>query len=78
MNNDILKMYDLVFEDIVKNYIEDIEYDRDMKLNISENAIKNIAHDLIYDNDDLWEEIYSCINYKLRDYSFYEEEEEND
>ena len=78
MNNDILKMYDLVFEDIVKNYIEDIEYDRDMKLNISENAIKNIAHDLIYDNDYLWEEIYSCINYKLRDYSFYEEEEEND
>lgn len=78
MNNDILKMYDLVFEDIVKNYIEDIEYDRDMKLNISENAIKKIAHDLIYNSDYLWEEIYSCINYELRDYSFYEEEEEND
>ncbi|MBR4486313.1 hypothetical protein IKS57_02995 [bacterium] len=78
-DKDILKMYDLVFEDIVKNYIEDKEYDRQMKLNISESDIKSIAHNLIYKSEYLWEVINEHIYNELsdRDYTFYEDFEED-
>lgn len=84
MNNDkdILKMYDVVFEDIVKTYIEDFGYNyENEKLEITEeekkNVIKEIAHDLIYDAEYLWETIYEHIYYRLEDYIVENEEEED-
>lgn len=79
-NNDILKMYDLVFEDIVRCYIEDKENDRQMKLNISDNDIKLIAHNLIYKSEYLWEIINEHIYQELasKDYTFYEDFEEEE
>ena len=76
-DKEILKMYDIVFEDIVRNYIEDIEYDRQMKLNISDSGIKSIVHNLIYKSEYMWEIINEHIYNELasNDYTFYEEEE---
>ena len=78
--NEILKMYDIVFEDIVRNYIEDIEYDRQMKLNISDSDIKSIVHDLIYKSEYMWEIIDEHIKNELesKDYTFYDDEESDD
>ena len=79
-DKEILKMYDIVFEDIVRNYIEDVEYDRQMKLNISDSDIKLIAHNLIYKSEYLWEIINEHIYQELasKDYTFYEDFEEEE
>jgi hypothetical protein len=69
-------MYEKVFENEVRDYIQDKEADRGMKLNISEEGIKKIAHYLIHDNEYIWETIHEIIDYQLRDYNFMSDDEE--
>lgn len=61
-------------EKIVKDFIKEKEYDRGMKLNISEKGIKEIVENVM-NNSSLWRKIYDIISWELRDYTFYEEEE---
>lgn len=63
-----LKMYDLVFTDIVKNYVDDYNYSSDDKITITEEGIKEIAHKLIYKNEYIWQIINETINVYLEDY----------
>lgn len=63
-----LKMYDLVFTDIVKNYVDDYNYSSDDKITITEEDIKEIAHKLIYKNEYIWQIINETINVYLEDY----------
>lgn len=66
----MLKKYEEIFENEVRDYIAGKEADRDMKLNISEEGIKKITHYLVYDCDYLWETIYQIIDDELSDYNF--------
>lgn len=61
-------------EKIVKDFIKEKEYDRGMKLNISEKGIKEIVENVM-NNSSLLRKIYDIISWELRDYTFYEEEE---
>lgn len=54
------EMYEKVFEDMVKCYIEDLE-DED-KVELSDSTIKEIAKKMIYKNDYLWEVINGTID----------------
>lgn len=63
-----LKMYDLVFTDIVKNYVDEYNYSSDDKITIAEEDIKEIAHKLIYKNEYIWQVINETINVYLEDY----------
>lgn len=67
--------YLIFFEDVVKYYIESKEYERNMTLNISEKGIKEVVENVI-DNNSMWEKIYDTISYELRDYTFYENDED--
>lgn len=62
----IMEMYDLVFEDIVKSYIDDLNYKED-KINLTEEEIKGIAHKMIYKNEYIWEIINEVINNYIED-----------
>lgn len=73
---DILKMYDLVFQDMVKCYLEDME--EEDKINISEDVINEIAYKMIYKNEYLWEIINDTIDNYLERYKEELEEEEED
>lgn len=53
----ILGMYEIVFEDIVKCYIED--YADEEK--VSESDIKHIAKSLLYKSEYMWEIIHEHI-----------------
>ena len=79
MEKDILKMYDLVFEDIVQNYIEclneDAEDNKDAK-SITEEEKKEIAHNLIFKDEPLWEYIHETIYYEIRNIINNRKEEE--
>jgi hypothetical protein len=70
MNQDFLEF----IKEVVKDFIKEKEYDRDMKLNISEKGIEEVAKKVI-NNESLWEKIEDIISWELRDYTFYEEEE---
>ena len=72
MEKDILKMYDLVFQDMVECYLENME--EEDKLKVSEETIKEIAYKMIYKNEYLWEIINDTIDTYLGQYI--EEEEE--
>ena len=72
MEKDILKMYDLVFQDMVECYLENME--EDDKLKVSEETIKEIAYKMIYKNEYLWEIINDTIDTYLGQYI--EEEED--
>lgn len=61
----ILGMYDLVFEDMVKCYIEDMNYEEDEKLELSKQDIKEVAHRLIYKQEYMWEVINECIRSEI-------------
>lgn len=74
MEKDILKMYDLVFEDMVRCYLENME--EEDKLKVSEETIKEIAYKMIYKNEYLWEIINDTIDTYLGQYIEEEEEEE--
>ena len=68
MENSIYKMYDLVFEDIVQNYIECLNEDAEdnkEKLTLTESEKKKVAHKLIYNNDYLWETIHEIVDYEI-------------
>ena len=80
---DILKMYDLVFQDIVKCYLEDFncEYEEDEedeeyeeyeeekeKINLTDSEIKEIAHKLIYKSEYMWETINEHISNYIKKY----------
>ena len=58
---DTMKMYELVFEDMVKCYIEDFEGYED-KPNLTDSQIKDIAKKMIYKNEYLWEVINDTID----------------
>lgn len=60
----ILGMYDLVFQDAVKCFLEDVNYEEE-KLNLSEDDIKNIAYRLIYKQEYMWEVINECIKSEI-------------
>lgn len=75
MEKDILKMYDLVFEDMVRCYLENME--EEDKLKVSEETIKEIAYKMIYKNEYLWEIINDTIDTYLGQYIEEEEEEED-
>ncbi len=62
-NIDILKMYDLVFEDFVKCYLENLTEEERNK--ISEEDIKTIVHNLIYKSEYMWEVINETIQVEL-------------
>lgn len=60
----ILGMYDLVFEDMVKCYVEDMNYannEEDKKLELSNEDIKEVVYRLIYKQEYMWEIINECI-----------------
>lgn len=61
----ILGMYDLVFQDAVKCYIEDLNYDEE-KVVLTEQEIKRIAYKMIYKNEYVWE----IINEVIRSYVY--------
>lgn len=61
----ILGMYDLVFEDMVKCYIEDMNYEEDEKLELSKQDIKEVVHRLIYKQEYMWEVINECIRSEI-------------
>lgn len=61
----ILGMYDLVFQDAVECYIEDLNYDEE-KIVLTEQEIKRIAYKMIYKNEYVWE----IINEVIRDYVY--------
>lgn len=77
-NDSILDLYNLVFEDMVKNYVEDANYEEnEEKITLSEREIKRIANDLIYNDEVLWEYINNSIdNYIGR--ALLERSEENE
>lgn len=58
-NQDILKMYNIVFEDMVKCYLENLTEEEQSK--ISDEVIKSIAYKMIYKNDYLWEVVNETI-----------------
>ena len=57
---DILEMYDLVFQDMVQCYTEDME--EEDKVYLTEDEKKEIAKKMIYKNEYLWEIINSTID----------------
>lgn len=61
----ILDMYDLVFQDIVKSYLEDINYENEDKIILADNEIKKIAHKMIYKNEYIWEIINETIENEI-------------
>ena len=52
-------MYDLVFQDAVKCYLENLKEEEKQK--ISDGDIKKIAYRLIYKNEYIWEVINEVI-----------------
>lgn len=60
----ILGMYDLVFQDMVKCYIEDNNYvgNEDNFIELNEREIKEIAKKLIYKSEYMWEVINETID----------------
>ncbi len=73
---DILKMYDLVFQDMVKCYLENMEEEDRVK--IAEEEIKEIAYKMIYKNEYLWEIINDTIDNYLGDILVEEEVEDDE
>lgn len=60
----IINMYDLVFEDIVKCYIEDNNYvgNEENFIELTEREIKRIAYKMICKNEYIWEIINETID----------------
>lgn len=55
-------MYDLVFVDMVKSHLESINYMKDEKTILSESEIEDIAYNMLYKNEYLWEIISETID----------------
>lgn len=54
------KMYELVFQDMVKTYLENLEEDKIEIISVDD--IKDIAYKLIYKNEYVWEIINETID----------------
>ena len=54
------EMYEKVFEDMVRCYIEDMEGED--KVELGDSIIKHIAYKMIYKNEYLWEVINETID----------------
>lgn len=68
MEQDILKMYDVVFKDIVKGYIEDYnEAVEDNKIELTEEEIDTIVYNIINKNDYLWDYIFGTIKSEVQE-----------
>lgn len=72
-DKDMIEMYNLVFRDMVKCYLEDYE-DEDYedlgikKEDITDSVINEVAYRLIYKSEYLWETINDHINMYLENY----------
>lgn len=81
MESDILKMYDLVFQDMVQCYIENLNMDLEENqeyLTITEEEKKTIAYKMIYKNEYLWEIINDTIDTYINDILRERESKENE
>ena len=66
MEQDILKMYDVVFKDIVENYIEEHNEDtEDNKIELTEEEIDTIVFNIINKREHLWSYIYETIDCEI-------------
>ena len=70
MEQDILKMYDVVFKDMVDCYLEN--YNQDLEeyqkyREITEEEKQHIAYRLIYKSEYLWDVINDTIEIELQD-----------
>jgi hypothetical protein len=57
----IIDKYKIVFEDMVKTYLNDLED----KVELTDNEIKQIAFNLLYKHETLWEYINEHIDYEI-------------
>ena len=57
---EMIKMYDLVFQDMIKCYLEEME--EEDKIRLSTEDIEEIAYKMIYKNEYLWEIINETID----------------
>lgn len=60
----ITKMYQLVFEDAVRCYLEN--FDEDERVSLTDEEIKEIAYKMIYKNEYVWEIINETIDMYIR------------
>ena len=70
MEDKMIKMYDLVFQDMVQCYIENLNTDLEENegaLSITEDEKKEIAYKMIYKNEYLWEIINDTIDNYIGD-----------
>lgn len=61
--NNVISMYEEVFKDCVKCYLEDMEEEN--KVELTETEINRIVYQMIYKNDYLWEVVNEQINYYI-------------
>ena len=61
-NITITDMCNLVFENIVRNHLKELDYEE--KIILDDSDIKYIAKTLIY-NDDMWNVIYECVDEEI-------------
>lgn len=54
-------MYELVFQDMVESYLEDMNYTEE-KLTLSVSEIKEIANKLLFKSEFMWETINETID----------------
>ena len=62
----LIDMYDLVFEDCVKCYLENFNENED-KLTLTDKEIKRIANKIVYKNEYVWEIINETIDMYIRE-----------
>ena len=67
-NENVLKMYELVFKNEVQDYIESLNMDleeNEKALTLTEDEKDIIAHKLVFKNEYLWETIHETIDYEI-------------
>lgn len=77
-NTSTTDLYEIVFQDIVKNYIEEYNLykgNSEDSLSLSETEIEKIAHNLIYDREYMWEIINDNVELEIENYINRKEEE---
>ena len=58
----ITDMCNLVFENIVRNHLKELNYEK--KITLDNSDIECIAKNIIY-NDDMWNVIYECVDEEI-------------
>lgn len=59
---EMYEMYELVFQDMVKCYLENLDKETLEELKITQGDIEIIAYKMIYKNEYLWEVINDTID----------------